>query len=736
MALLAAGAALALTLGCEEKAFIGQHGANRPPTIRLTSGPPEGDTTAYRIQFSWMGFDSDGRVDFYEYVMCDGSPLGFDPSDTTGADKWRRIFRTDSTFAFSADEEAGSVVVIGTGRRSSFCQRVHTFFVRAVDNRGSRSESAYRSFTARTLAPYAVITSPVNPFPGREQQLSGLSRFAWTGEDPIDQGWKIETPESTRYFLAPYTAALLEDLNKHPEEVEDRWGPWHAYDAPGDSGQSTVIGDDEILERGYSYLFVVQAKDEAGAVTAVFDRTQNVRHFMVTKPPGPLLKVSELNLGRFAFMGANNRTQTFRVPWNFRMTFGWVADASSYGGTVSTYRYGWDIADLGDPNQWAVEASPFVTATPTTFFPAGVHTLYVEAADNLGSTTLASFEVTVFPEKMTRNLLWVDDLYSTDFIQKDYGFPTEREHDEFWTNVCRRAKDFNPDTDIYDTYLQSNQQPDIEVIYRYKNIIWSYSSADDVMGWDDMIAFVPEIDVGKTGEARFSFLGYYLSSGGHIWSEGKADQQGGLGAALPYRLQIFPRNLRCEMRGTSTGCEDTSGVTSIPYRLYCVTVLDKARGAGRRDPRMPTRYPEWDAMDRALKDRNDPITTANPGLPDTLSLWERCTRTGMYFDPKIRGFGFIEFYDPNYWMRITLARSQTCFHPMYRTKSRVPGASPLNGDVVAFWSTKYADVIADVPDAVAAPSVHFGLPLWYFDRNQVNAIADVIFKAWNISLLP
>ena len=58
--------------------------------------------------------------------------------------------------------------------------------------------------------------------------------------------------------------------------------------------------------------------------------------------------------------------------------------------------------------------------------------------------------------------------------------------------------------------------------------------------------------------------------------------------------------------------------------------------------------------------------------------------------------------------------------------------SAVDKTVIAFWTTKYADVAAPVPGAIAAPSVHFGLPLWFFNRAQVDSIADVVFGEWGI----
>ncbi|MFA4948531.1 MAG: hypothetical protein WC674_08505, partial [Candidatus Krumholzibacteriia bacterium] len=462
--------ALAFLFGCDESVFIGDSALNEPPTVRLTGGPPEGDTTSYKIKFSWMGNDADGTVESYEYAMCDGSPGGFDPADTTGLAAWTEIHSTDSTFAFSAFEN-GEGVIVGPYRYSTYCRKVHTFFVRAVDDKGARSRAAYRSFTASTLAPYAVIETPRNASPGREQSLPSLVRFTWRGEDPIDDPWNIQEPESIRYFVATHTLSFLDNLNRNPEEYESRWCPWIPYDAPGDSGTSTVIGDDELIVKGFGYVLVVQAKDEAGAVTSVFDPGQNARIFRVVNPPGPLLAVRERNLGTYTFIGGKSRTETFRVPGGFVLDFGWTADASSYGAEVSSYRYGWDIADLNDQSEWDVLPSPLVKAAPLMSFRTGVHTLFIEATDNMGTTTLAQFEMSIFPMKMTKNLLWVDDFYSTNFSQTTYAFPTEAEHDAFWLSICGRAKDFDPGSDIYETANMSFRQPDIEVLWKYKNII-------------------------------------------------------------------------------------------------------------------------------------------------------------------------------------------------------------------------------------------------------------------------
>jgi len=71
---------------------------------------------------------------------------------------------------------------------------------------------------------------------------------------------------------------------------------------------------------------------------------------------------------------------------------------------------------------------------------------------------------------------------------------------------------------------------------------------------------------------------------------------------------------------------------------------------------------------------------------------------------------------------------------MYRFRA-MNEASVLNDCTVAIWVTRYDDIVPDVSGgiALAAPSFHFGFPLWFFRREAVDSIADVIFAEWGIS---
>ena len=78
--------------------------------------------------------------------------------------------------------------------------------------------------------------------------------------------------------------------------------------------------------------------------------------------------------------------------------------------------------------------------------------------------------------------------------------------------------------------------------------------------------------------------------------------------------------------------------------------------------------------------------------------------------------------------------SQPCFHPIYRMKAK-NDESVLNDCAIALWITRYEDIVPDVTagQAVAAPSFHFGFPLWFFARSQVDSIVQVVFDEWEIA---
>jgi hypothetical protein len=525
---------------------------------------------------------------------------------------------------------------------------------------------------------------------------------------------------------------MLGELNENPWRYEELWSGWTPFAAQ--DGRMTVIGDEEELTIGRYYIFTVQSRDDRDSLTTRFDKQTNVRTFGVTTPIGPALFIYDPVIKGAIFIGTLMNPLERDYPSGAAISFQWNASADSYGGEIVGYRYGWDIPDL---ESWDAPFDPACTTSVEVSFYAGIHTLFVEALDQAGKMTRGRVELTIVPFPMERNLLWVDDFPSAEFTQVDWAIPTESQHDEFWIDICSRAEGFDPSQDVYDTQSRRLRPPSLERLGNYKNIIWTYSSA--FCTWEELILFMPE-EIAPSSSTVINYLPIFLSKGGHIWTLGRSDRSGGLAATLQPSAQVFPMSLECEFWGNSGECDEfKSGTQSMPYRDYCVTMLDKIQANFRTGDEIPLRWLyHYDVMTHAYRDDLDFHTAVRPGMPERLELWEEVTAPGRYFDPDssatLGGFTYVEIYDPDYWMNHKNTYSRPCFHPIYRMKAK-NGESVLNDCAIAIWMTRYDDVIPDVAagTAAAAPSLHFGFPLWFFARSQVDSIVQVVFDEWEIA---
>jgi hypothetical protein len=587
--------------------------------------------------------------------------------------------------------------------------------------------------------------TPPEPYVLIEQPAVSTTRYASYAEVVIFR-WRVpegNQVDSVRYFwsqIVDTTGAyspgfdMVNDLNDNLWRYDDRWSPWIAVDAPNDSGTATVIGDDEMLKVGRYHIFAVQGRSPSGEVTVSFDEKTNIRVFLVTTFSGPYLEIYEPIMKDFRFLGRNLNTEQREFPSGVPLQFRWNADATYYGGEVTGFRYGWDIVSIAE---WDTPFLPGLVSMPEITFHYGTHILTVEARDQVGKITTGRIEITTVPFPMDRNLLWVDDFDAPSETVPDYSMPSENEHDDFWLGICGRAVDFDPLRDTYDCTENNRKSPDLDHIGRYKNIIWTYSRSNTV--WQKIVYFTHENSVGQVTGRESNYISAFLQKGGHLWTLGRSDREGGLAAVLDRTAQSFPLNLACEITGPRSDCDDgRSGTHSMAFQDYCVTMLDKIKGVFRTDAGMPDRFgDQHDVLMYAYKDETDFKTANFPRLPDTLTLREEVTGPGMYFEPDTLdgpgGFTYVEIYDPEYWMVQTSVQSQPCFHPIYRMRTKEP-ESALDDCTVAIWLTGYEEIVPDVSSgiALAAPSVHFGFPLWFFSRTAADSIGTVIFETWGI----
>lgn len=571
--------------------------------------------------------------------------------------------------------------------------------------------------------PTVTIVHPPRPTSGIPRYLA-VTRFRWesSGETPAlrVRHFVTQALDTTGAYNPLFD--LPGDLSANPARYDTLWSPWIDIDAPGEAGRSALVGEDENLPLPNLCYFAVQAMDAKGNVTHSFDTATNMRAFFVTSSSGPALYVTEPYISDSRFIGSVSGVVTRRLPPGIPLRLRWKAIASNFN-EIAGYRFGWDIPDL---SAWDAPFLPGNLQAPEAAFFAGAHTFVVEAVDLSGALTRGRIRIEIVPWPMDRDLLWVDDYFAPQIPPDDMSSPSESEHDDFWTGLCSRAPGFDPVRDVFDTYLH-DRAPSLEELGRYRCLVWTFSTAQNNR-WSGLVRFTAETMLESVRNETPNLPAIFLRAGGSVWTAGRSDFGGGLAAVLNPQAQSFPIDLGCEIAGPDPDCTDRSGARSMAYEAFCVTVIDKVQGRLRSDSRMPTRrLAHHDVMRGALRANDDPLTAAAAGLPARLDLREEVTAEGAYFCTDSTctpgGFTHVEVYDPAYWLAAAGTGSRHCFHPVYRMRA-ASAASVLDGQPVAVWVPGYR--------TDAAPSIHFGFPLWFFRHESVDSIADVVFSAWGI----
>lgn len=251
--------------------------------------------------------------------------------------------------------------------------------------------------------PVAVIDQPTLQGPG-------VQTYGWT----VMFQWHCEPlcrPIYVRYLYCQVTDPdgvydpdfdIIRDLNENPWRYEDRWSAWIPYTAPDNSGRYTVVPDgakgitgdnDRLLEPGRVYIFAVQARSYGRNITRTFELNENVRLFITYDEPSPYLTLTNPYLGSYVYVQTSKSPSVIDLPPGVPISFSWKADASHYGGEIVCYRYGWDVEDITDPDDWAVECSIDCRAVPETTFYDGPHILYIEAFDDDNRSILVMLQV-------------------------------------------------------------------------------------------------------------------------------------------------------------------------------------------------------------------------------------------------------------------------------------------------------------------------------------------------------
>jgi hypothetical protein len=175
----------AVLTGCGGKS--GVLAPNQLPGVAITGGivqvpPSRGirDSVSYSAEILWAGWDPDGVVDHYQYtidVPADLLDQVNDPEDTRIAWRDTTVFRASFLFrTLEQDSLLGEPIARFRGD--------HTFYIRAVDDRGEVSRADYVSFTAVNFTPRTIITSPPAASSGAVLSIGKSFNVCWQGLDP------------------------------------------------------------------------------------------------------------------------------------------------------------------------------------------------------------------------------------------------------------------------------------------------------------------------------------------------------------------------------------------------------------------------------------------------------------------------------------------------------------------------------------------------------------------------
>lgn len=405
IASMAAVLTMVAVVGCSVDTDLGGTKIpNSRPDTRVTGQPPTLLEAGFAVDFNWTGSDPDGRIVGYQWKISDNGTDGISSRDTltfdplTGAEihPWHFTTANDSTFLVLADQ-ADFPDDDGVEPRSF---RSHSLFIRAVDDKGAVDPTpAMISFTSTTVVPTARAV-----YPGLNaqstKQVPPTVNFGWEG---VDSDFDLRVPVRGRFLWKEAITdggVLIQSRYSYNQFVDElirfddpAWSEWVPY-ANLDIDRRVSFPDRPANDY---YLFAVQVQDTAGAVSIGRGYQIEVGHVKILANFfRPSVVLAEPFLGR-----APSSEWETEIAGGQPLNFSWSADASSYNGRVVSYRHGWDLVAIDDPDDpgWAV---PPGLAEQNLFaeqrsFADGNHVFTLRVEDDSNQVRIMTWTLRVVP---------------------------------------------------------------------------------------------------------------------------------------------------------------------------------------------------------------------------------------------------------------------------------------------------------------------------------------------------
>ncbi|MDO9170399.1 MAG: hypothetical protein Q7W29_01030 [bacterium] len=620
---------LAVVNGCGPESDLGGVAlVNALPDTRITGTPPYLRDTEYTVHFYWTGSDPDGRVRGYQWKMTANGDDGISIRDTLTVDPatgdtinpWRFTTASDSTFVVTADRQGFEDDAILPEHMQRFYQP-HTLIVRAIDDHGGVDPSpALVSFTSTTLSPSIRVVSPsalLGLWP-EAKTVPPSFIIGWAGSDP---DYELGTPIAVRYL---YKTALVSNASgggshyvytkyEYDQVVDSlvtfddpQWSDWIPYAATPAERRQTFQGVKRDANNNIIYyIFALQAKDIAGAVSLDRGYFSPVVNFSIDDTQTPVLVLRERYLGTEIATGIARLEKD--IAQDQPLQFEWFGSAADYGGEITAYRYGWDIQDLQDDNdpgwevQFGLSEANFSSAVRS--FAQGLHVFTVECKDNSGLLTRLQYFLSVVPvpEEADRlPLMLIDDVpdrtsQAWPSFNNSVQYDNDLHRDAFWDDVLASSggvSRYSSDRDVIDNERLLGNWGYRDIV-RYKTLIWS---ARRVMTTYLASSFQPSVYVAQGGDAipteAYVWLEAYQRNVGNVLLAGSGVVQNFhlnnmtlTAGSIPWLYPIIYNNdeesFQCsgEARGMSFGLREEDdgtqtvfGTLQYPYRGLGIAV--------------------------------------------------------------------------------------------------------------------------------------------------------------------
>lgn len=712
---------LLFVFGCEEDG--GRPLDDRPPETTVEAS--DLDTPGRTVTFRWEGSDDGDVVGFEWRLSANGEDGVVDVPDTLLV-PWNETESSEETLSLDADIPGPP-----PGSDEDLFFQTYTLFVRAIDDRGQRDPTpAHVSVTATTVAPTVRIRERIVRTTCSE--LSTGYGFSWEVEDPDAQpGEELEV----RWLLVPLggpddaclTDAQYAALSPGPIQADDaRWSDWVTYVEPG--GEGGRHGEASLPEpTGSNYLFAVQARDAAGAVTPMFEWFENVMHFRTAPDRYPLLSVYGPEIGRTLAVGPAGMRWRRPVPEGFELDFEASADVPFEVEAPFEYRWGVDVvdpqndADPGWRSAWSSDA-PRVEGLGLEIGPRNVT---VSTRDRYGqvSTVAIGFDVLAVPDRTAQLPVLVVDEWN--LVDRPDVEATQDDLVESW---LASVPGFDASRDVIDLTAEPDRLS-MQTMIGYRSVVWITAPSRPVSN-----------DGRHLGGAWLTDLELFQRHVGNVLLVGPGAMTRALGPHLdsittPLEVTNPPRDAFGPIVVGLDGIADQA-LLSYPRQAFGLRFLDQivpiergqiAGGRGDVDAcdriasvRVVPEAVEGLGIDAAAFDAWEPVEARLSDDGSGVGVWVS-TGTEEIYDRPFDGRDLDDASDVVPLMR-AVARRDRAGDP-----ECVAGEepSPNTGWPVALASTRFAKPHAPGPDVVV------GLDPFGFDAADVRAFVEaVVFDLW------